>query len=66
GRYGSPLQAAAAGGHTEIIRIVLETGADVNAVGGEYGSSLQAAAANGHIEIVHILLENGSDSMLID
>ncbi|KAJ6470172.1 ankyrin repeat-containing domain protein, partial [Mycena vulgaris] len=48
-------------GHTEIVGILLEKGADVNAAGGYYGSSLQAAAAQGHTEIVGILLEKGAD-----
>ncbi|KAJ6485270.1 ankyrin repeat-containing domain protein [Mycena vulgaris] len=61
GEYGSSLQAAAARGHTEIVSILLEKGADVNAAGGRYGSSLQAAAAGGHTEIVSILLEKGAD-----
>ncbi|KAJ6491214.1 hypothetical protein DFH09DRAFT_1003435, partial [Mycena vulgaris] len=61
GEYGSSLQAAAAGGHTEIVSILLEKAADINAAGGEYGSSLQAAAYGGHTEIVSILLEKGAD-----
>jgi hypothetical protein len=32
-------------GHTRSVGILLEKGANVNAVGGEYGSPLQAAAA---------------------
>ncbi|KAJ7825516.1 ankyrin repeat-containing domain protein [Mycena leptocephala] len=59
GEHGSSLQAAAAGGHTEIVGILLEKGADVNAAGGLHGSSLQAATAGGHTEIVGILLEKG-------
>ncbi|KAJ7019611.1 ankyrin repeat-containing domain protein [Mycena alexandri] len=48
-------------GHTEIVGILLEKGADVNAAGGFNGNSLQAAAAQGHIEIVGILLEKGAN-----
>jgi ankyrin repeat protein len=54
------LQAAAARGYTEIVDILLEKGADVNAAGGENGSRLQAAATGGHTEIVGIL-EKGAD-----
>jgi ankyrin repeat protein len=61
GKYGSPLQEAAAQGHIEIIGTLLEKGANVNAAGGVHGSALQLAAARGHIEIVGTLLENGAD-----
>ncbi|KAJ7851775.1 hypothetical protein B0H14DRAFT_3451084 [Mycena olivaceomarginata] len=39
---------------TEIVRILLDKGADVNAGGGEYGTSLYCAAEGGHTEIVRI------------
>ncbi|KAJ7023916.1 ankyrin repeat-containing domain protein [Mycena alexandri] len=45
----------------EFVHLLLEKGANINAAGGYYGSSLQAAAAGGHTEIVSILLENGAD-----
>ncbi|KAJ7351361.1 ankyrin repeat-containing domain protein [Mycena albidolilacea] len=48
-------------GHTEVVCILLDKGADVNAAGGEYGSSLQAAAQGGHTEVVCILLDKGAD-----
>ncbi|KAJ7318054.1 ankyrin repeat-containing domain protein [Mycena albidolilacea] len=48
-------------GHTEIVHILLDKGADVNGVRGRYGSSLQAAAQGGHTEIVCILLDKGAD-----
>ncbi|KAJ7456174.1 hypothetical protein FB451DRAFT_1512596 [Mycena latifolia] len=48
-------------GHTEIVGILLEKGANINAAGGGYESSLQAAAAGGHTEIVGLLLEKGAD-----
>jgi ankyrin repeat protein len=61
GPYGSSLQAAVAGGHTEIVSILLEQGADLNAAEGRDGNSLQIAAAAGHPEIVGILLEKGAN-----
>ncbi|KAF8212905.1 ankyrin repeat-containing domain protein [Mycena galopus ATCC 62051] len=48
-------------GHTDIVHILLDKGADANAAGGEYGSSLQAAAKGGHTAIVRILLDKGAD-----
>ncbi|KAJ7742073.1 hypothetical protein B0H16DRAFT_1728330 [Mycena metata] len=48
-------------GHKEIVSLLLERGADVNAAGVEYESALQAAIAKGHTEIVDILLKKGAD-----
>ena len=59
--YGNTLHAASAGGHTEIVQILLEKGAEVNVQGGDYGTALGAASAGGHTEIVQILLENGAE-----
>jgi hypothetical protein len=52
---------AAAQPDTDIIHILLEKGANINASGGKYGSALQAAAYMGHAEIVRILLEKGAN-----
>ena len=56
-----PLQDAAAQGNTEIVKVLLENGADVNAQGGKYRNALQAAAIQGKTDIVKVLLENGAD-----
>jgi ankyrin repeat protein len=37
GVYGTALQAAAAGGHKDVVKMLLEAGADVNAEGGRSG-----------------------------
>ncbi|KXG52095.1 uncharacterized protein PGRI_083790 [Penicillium griseofulvum] len=58
---GTALHAAALGGHTETIRLLLERGADVNAQGGEDGTALYAAALRGHTETIQLLLERGAD-----
>ena len=59
--YGNTLHAASAGGHTEIIQILLEKGTEVNVKDGFYGTALMAASYRGHIEIVQILLEKGAE-----
>ncbi|KAI4117565.1 MAG: hypothetical protein LQ338_007526 [Usnochroma carphineum] len=59
--YGTVLHAASAGGHEEIVQIILEKGADVNAQGGYFGTALQAASYMGHSAVVQILLEKGAD-----
>jgi ankyrin repeat protein len=60
GHFGNPLQAAACRGHTGVLRLLLQNGADVNKIGGFFGTALQAAASQGHIEAVKLLLENGA------
>ncbi|KAJ7436966.1 hypothetical protein B0H11DRAFT_2362535 [Mycena galericulata] len=60
GRYGSSLQAAAAGGHTEIVGILLEKGANVNAAGGQYGTALEIASEWDYNDVVDMLLERGA------
>lgn len=47
GYYGSPLGAAAAGGNKEIIRLILDSGADINHHLGLSGSRLWIAANGG-------------------
>jgi ankyrin repeat protein len=48
-------------GHLQMVELLVEKGADVNATGGSYGSALQAAAARGHAEVVKYLLGNEPD-----
>ncbi|KAJ6537649.1 ankyrin repeat-containing domain protein [Mycena capillaripes] len=58
---GTALQAAAANAHIEVIRILLENAADVNAQGGCYGTALQAASLHGHSRVVRLLIKKGAD-----
>ncbi|KAJ7836130.1 hypothetical protein B0H14DRAFT_3460877 [Mycena olivaceomarginata] len=50
-------------GNLEIVKLLLEYGAEVNAEGGRYGTALLAAAATVQRdpEIVKLLLEHGAD-----
>ncbi len=52
----TPLLVAAREGHTEIVRLLLDAGADVNAVEPTFGAvPLHKAAYNGHVDILRML-----------
>jgi hypothetical protein len=48
-------------GHVDIVRLLVERGADVNAQGGIYGPAAQAAQFWGHSHIVDYLVGQGAD-----
>ena len=60
----TPLYAACARNHLEVVRLLLEAGADVNAVGRADGgwTCLHIAVAKGSIQIVDLLMENGANT----
>ena len=55
------LRAAAWGGHEEIVKALLQHGADVNRTDDEGRTALIAAAYMGHSEIVEHLLDYGAE-----
>ncbi|KAF3929376.1 Ankyrin-2 [Dactylella cylindrospora] len=56
--FGNALTAAAYDGTIEIVKMLLEHGADINSPD---GWALQSAASQGHFEVVEYLLEKGAD-----
>jgi len=61
GKFGYPLQAAAYGGHADIVKLMLDSGADINAIGGEHCTALIAACDQQHPPVVKVLLDRGAD-----
>lgn len=60
---GAPIKNAAAGGHIETVRLLLERGADPNLPEegiAPDGHALHSAVVRGHIEIVRLLLKHGA------
>lgn len=55
-----PLQTAAASGHADAVRLLLDNGAEVNRVT-SLNTPLNAAASYGHLEVIQVLLERGAD-----
>ena len=55
------LHIAALKGHVAFAKVLLQSGADVNAVGEEKWTALHFTAEDGHIDVVKMLLENGAD-----
>lgn len=59
GMFGNLLQAASFGGSFHWVRVLLERGVDVNAVGVS-GTALRAASLGGHDAAVRLLLDYGA------
>jgi ankyrin repeat domain-containing protein 50 len=61
GFHGTALQAAVFKGHSQIVQLLLDEGADINTQGGTYGNALQAASLRGHEQVVQLFLDKGAD-----
>jgi ankyrin repeat protein len=56
----TPLYAAIVKGNDEVVKILLERGADINVQCGKYGNALKAAAVTQNAGVVKMLLEGGA------
>ncbi|MGL4652687.1 ankyrin repeat domain-containing protein [Cetobacterium sp.] len=61
-KFTIPLIFASQNGHIEIVKLLLEYGADTNIQTDTGATALGFASQNGHIEIVKLLLEYGADT----
>ncbi|MES0490291.1 MAG: ankyrin repeat domain-containing protein [Leptospirales bacterium] len=57
----TPLLKAAANGDVETVKLLLEHGADINAIDDRAESALLSASYLGHYELVKFLIENGAN-----
>ena len=57
---------AAKHGHLEVVRLLIEKGADATAEDKDKKTPLHFAAANGHLEVVRLLIEKGADATAED
>ena len=55
------LHQAASEGHLEVVRLLVENGANVNARDENGRTPLFRAADEGHLDIVRLLVENGAE-----
>jgi ankyrin repeat protein len=60
-RLGFPIALAPRRGRKKMMQLLVENGANINAVGGDCESALLAALENRDLETVEWLLENGAD-----
>ena len=61
GRSDQPIHHASRNGDTEIVRLLIEFGADVNAKGSRGNTVLYCAGGHGHLDCVNLLLRKSAD-----
>jgi ankyrin repeat protein len=60
-RQQTPLMWAVSGGHRDVVRLLIETGADVNATSGTGFTPLMFAARQGDVDAARMLISAGAD-----
>ena len=64
GRGDYPIHHAARNGDTEIVRMLIEYGADVNVKNERGHTVLYCAGGHGHVNTVQLLIDNGADAQV--
>jgi len=59
-----PLWCAAAAGHLDIVRLLIQKGANVNSTTKTNSTPLRAACFDGHFEIVQYLVQSGAGEIV--
>ena len=59
--FEPPLMWAAEKGHPEVVKLLVDNGADVNARTKKIGTALTLALDNGHLEVAKLLIAKGAD-----
>ena len=52
---------ASQNGHVDVVRVLLEQGADINKAKNNGATPLLIASQNGHVDVVRVLVEQGAD-----
>ena len=61
-----PIIAAAQNGYLEIVKLLIENGANVDSQTELGYTALELAASNGHLEVVDLLIQKGANLSLED
>lgn len=59
--HATPLHCAATFGHTEVARLLLDNGANINITADSNTTALQLAALQGHVPMVQLLVKRGAN-----
>jgi ankyrin repeat protein len=62
GRGDEPIHHAARNGDIDIVRMLIQRGADVNAQNSRCHTVLYCAGGHGHLRTLHLLLDHGADA----
>ena len=53
-------------GHVDVAKVLIQNGADVNAVDKDKWTALHFAAEKGHVDVAKVLIQNGADVNAVD
>lgn len=65
-RLQTPMDLAASNGHENVVKVLIEAGAEVNPVEKQRSTPLHLATREGHLGLVKFLLQNRADASKCD